>query len=107
MAEEPLLRAIQNTSITFNRGHATKLLQRWFCISLRNNIAVDGLSQRPFEGVTLDSQMEEMSQSEAQLWADDDAVMKWIVQFTRRGPDGSIFQQEVDVSQPRSSCQYV
>ena len=98
VAEGPLIQAIQNTSVTITRGHATKLLQRWFCISLKNGIATRGLSRRHFEGVTLDAQVEEMSSSEAEVWADDDAVMQWIVQFTGDGPEGNIFQREVNVS---------
>ena len=107
VAEEPLLRAIKNTSVSLNRGHAVKLLQRWFCISLRNNIAVKRLSQRALEGVMLDTQMDEMSVSEAQMWADDNAVLKWIVQFISEGPEGNIFQREVDVSLVTdSACKY-
>jgi len=98
IAEEPLIKAIMNTSMTITRAHATKLLQRWFYISLRSGVAVEGLARRHFEGVTLDTQVEEMSGSEAEMWADDDAVMQWVLQFTGGGPEGNLFQANVDVS---------
>ena len=98
VAQEPLIQAIMNTNMTITRAHATKILQRWFCISLRNGIAVEGMTRRHFEGVTLDTQAEEMSPSEAETWADDDAVMRWIVQFTGSGPEGNLFQGNVNVS---------
>ena len=98
VAQEPLVQAIMNINMTITRAHATKILQRWFCISLRNGIAVEGMTRRHFEGVTLDMQAEEMSPSEAETWADDDAVMRWVVQFTGAGPEGNLFQGNVDVS---------
>ena len=98
VAEEPLIKAIMNTSMTVTRAHATKLLQRWFYISMRNDVAVEGLARRHFEGVTLDAQVEEMSASEAEMWADDDAVVQWVLQFTGGGPEGNLFQANVDVS---------
>ncbi len=93
-----------NTSMTITRAHATKLLQRWFYISLRNNVAVEGLARRHFESVTLDTQVEEMSASEAEMWADDDAVVQWVLQFTGGGPEGNLFQANVDVSLLTLSC---
>ncbi len=87
-----------NTSMTITRAYATKLLQRWFYISLRNNVAVKGLARRHFEDVTLDTQVEEMSTSEAEMWSDDDAVVQWVLQFTGAGPEGNLFQANVDVS---------
>ncbi len=93
-----------NSSMNITRGYASKLLQRWFGISLRNGVAVEGLSRRRFEGMTLDAQMEEMSTSEAETWADDDAVVRWIVQFTGDNPEGNIFQREVNVSLQSLSC---
>ena len=102
MAEEPLICAILDTSTTFSRSHAMLLLKRWFCISLRNSIAVEGLASRTFEGVVLDTQTEGMNESEAATWADDDAVVNWIMQFTGHGSAGNIFQQELDVSPPAS-----
>ena len=98
LAEEPLIAAILNTSASFTRAHAITLLKRWFCISLGNNIAVEGIARRHFEGVMLDVQTEEMSEAEAETWADDDAVAKWIIQFTGHGTCSNIFKREVDVS---------
>lgn len=98
VAEEPLISTILNTSPNFTRAHAITLLKRWFCISLSNNIAVEGLTRRRFEGVMLDVQTEEMNESEAETWADDDAVVKWIMQFTGHGTSSNIFKREVDVS---------
>ena len=98
LAEEPLITAILNTSASFTRAHAITLLKRWFCISLGNNIAVEGISRRHFDGVMLDVQTEEMSEVEAATWADDDAVVKWIIQFTGNGTPSNIFKREVDVS---------
>lgn len=87
-----------NTSMTITRALATKLLQRWFYISLRNNVAVEGLARRHFDNVTLDAQVQEMSAPEAEMWADDDAVVQWVLQFTGGGPEGNLFQANVDVS---------
>ncbi len=98
VAEEPLIKALMNTSMTVTRAHATKLLQRWFYISMRNGVAVEGLARRHFESVTLDTQVEEMSASEAEMWADDDAVVQWVLQFTGGGPEGNLFRANVDVS---------
>lgn len=97
VAEEPLISSILQANAAFTRSHATTLLKRWFCISLRNQIAVDSISRRHFEGVMLDTQLEEMSESEADTWADDDAVVNWIIQFTGHGSSPNIFKQEVDV----------
>ena len=98
VAEEPLISKIVGTSPNFTRAHAITLLKRWFCISLSNNIAVEGLTRRHFEGVMLDVRTEEMNESEAATWADDDAVVKWIIQFTGHGTSSNIFDREVDVS---------
>ena len=98
LAEEPLISAILNSSASFTRAHAITLLKRWFCISLGNNIAVQGIARRHFEGVMLDVQTEEMTEAEAETWADDDAVVKWIIQFTGHGTTSNIFEREVDVS---------
>lgn len=98
VAEEPLIRTILKTSPSFTRAHAITLLKRWFCISLSNNIAVEGITRRHFEGVVVDVQTEEMNESEAETWADDDAVVKWIIQFTGQGTSSDIFKREVDVS---------
>ena len=101
VAEEPLIRAIQGTGSKCSREHAVRHLQKWFFSSMQTSTSIQ--SSQPLEGVSIDSQVEGLSQQESVSWADDRLVIQWIMQFTDGGQEGNGFQRELDVSSGFSS----
>lgn len=73
-----------------------RYLQKWFFSSMQTSTSIE--SSQPLEGVSIDSQVEGLSQQESVSWADDRLVIQWIMQFTDGGQEGNGFQRELDVS---------